>query len=248
MIGMPEPITYVAGWTLYNISECDSSNDFARDMGSWTAVSTKSQRRGRGRHGRVWQSDEGGLWMSAVAPAPIDQNRSKLMPLAAGWAVASTLSQYGCPNVHLRWPNDVMVDGKKCAGILVDRFHPDRCVIGMGVNVWNDPSAHAPELGGTATRLADILGDSIEPYQVSVEILANLRQILLILDQEGAKGLMERLRPFWKSSSRVAVRRGTQETEYEFLGVDDEGRVLLKSKTGLIQPYAPEDIEMLREI
>jgi BirA family biotin operon repressor/biotin-[acetyl-CoA-carboxylase] ligase len=170
------------------------------------------------------------------------------MPLTAKYTISLTMMDFGVMGVRLRWPNDVMVNSRKCAGILVDRFHPDRCVVGMGINVFNDPSAENKKLKGQTTRLKDLTSLCPSVHVVIAHVLANLRQIMVFVDHYGASGLIRRLRPLWKIPSRVAVKSVDGEKNYDFLGVDDEGRVLLKSTAGSIQAYAPEEIEMFREI
>lgn len=236
------------GWTLRSLEECPSTNDAARDLLPWEAVVARRQSAGRGRLGRSWQSGFGGAWISAVVPAPISKPTSKLIPLAAGYAVSLSMMEFGVSNVRLRWPNDVMINSRKCAGILVDRFHPDRCVVGMGINVFNDPSAEDSRLKGQTTRLKELISPCPLVHDVIAHVLANLRQIMTVVDHDGAAGLIRRLQPLWKIPSRVAVKSADGENEYDFFGVDDEGRVQLKSTSGSVQKYAPEEIEMLREI
>jgi BirA family biotin operon repressor/biotin-[acetyl-CoA-carboxylase] ligase len=186
--------------------------------------------------------------MSAVVPIGIHDERSPLMPLVAGLSVAATLADYGLTDVHLRWPNDVMVHGRKCAGILVERFLPDRCVVGIGVNVLNDPTVEAPELIGSTTRLHDWLEECPDPYMVSVAILSTLRTTLRKMEQEGTAFLLDQLMPYWKVGHRVVVQINGQQESYVFWGVDGAGRVLLSGARGEIRAVAAENINLLREL
>lgn len=243
-----EPITYCAGWTLLRIDECDSTNDFARDMELWSAVSANRQRKGRGRYNRLWLSDEGGAWFSAVVPAPITDPMSRLTPLMAGLAVANTLIAYGLDGVRFRWPNDVMVHEKKCAGILVDRFVNDRCVIGIGINVWNDPAQSAPELAGMVTSMHDWLPKVPEPYEVTVRVLVALRTIVLGVKKNGGSYLIEQLTPYWNVGRKVEIERNGRRDIFVFGGVDNKGQVIVSNKENGPIPLAPEDITLFREL
>ncbi len=243
-----EPVTYFAGWTLIRIAECDSTNDYARDMGEWTAVSAQCQKQGRGRYGRVWHSNEGGVWVSAVVPAPITEEVSRLMPLAAGLAVADTLTAYGINDVRFRWPNDVMIQGKKCAGILVDRFHADRCVVGIGINVWNDPVRCAPELAGSVTRMHDWLPDCPDSYEVTVRILAALRNVIKEVQKQGPTYLIQHLRQYWSIGQRVEIEINGRKGAFDFCGVDTRGAVMVSGQGNRQMSFAAEEITLFREL
>lgn len=245
---IPEPTIYFSGWTLMQMGECDSTNDVARNMGSWTAVCAHRQRRGRGRFGRSWQSADGGVWLSAVIPAPTADRSSRLVPLLAGYAVASTLTAYQIPDVRLRWPNDVMVRNKKCGGILVDRFQNDRCVVGIGLNVFNSPEQVAPELIGAVTRMHEWLSDCPEPYEVSVRILVALRKAVQEFEQKGSAFLIEQLAPFWNFGRRIEIERNNRKESGFFRGVDADGRVIVSDASGAEHSFAAEEITLFREV
>ncbi|MCG3205039.1 MAG: Bifunctional ligase/repressor BirA [Elusimicrobia bacterium] len=236
------------GWTISRLEECSSTNDVAKDLPVWHAVLAGRQLAGRGRFGRTWQSGEGGVWMSAVVPAPVSEPLWKMMPLAAGHAVATTIMELGVASVKLRWPNDVMVGARKCAGILVDRFHVDRCVVGMGVNVFNDPALQDPALKDCSVRLADVLEKCPDLDQVAERILANLRFILMRMEKGGALELIHRLDLLWKIPTLVEMHINEKILKRMFCGVNNQGWVRLKSSEGSIEEFAPEDIRMMREI
>ena len=236
------------GWTISRLEECPSTNDVARYLPAWHAVLARRQVAGRGRFGRRWQSGEGGVWLSAVVPAPISEPLWKMTPLAAGHAVATTIMELGVATVRLRWPNDVMVGPRKCAGILVDRFHSDRCVVGMGVNILNDPALDDPRLKETSVRLADLLEKCPTVDIVAERILVNLKIILMRMAIGGALDLIHRLDLLWKIPARVEMMINEKKLDRMFCGVNHEGWVRLKNREGAIEEFAPEDIKMMREI
>src|SRR5690606_14502638 len=79
------------GWTLHTTHEIGSTNSAAAKLPAWHAVRDDLQTDGRGRTGRRWVSDEGGLWLSAVVPCPGQRSRWAILPLAAGWAIIGAL-------------------------------------------------------------------------------------------------------------------------------------------------------------
>jgi len=147
------------GWTLHEADTLASTNDHARDLPPWHAIRAKTQTGARGRHGRRWSSGEGGLWISVVLPLDPPDRGWSAFPLAAGLAVVSTLRGLGLTQARLRWPNDVLIGPKKICGILMEKFAPDRVVVGLGLNVTNNPAAQDPELAAIATFIDTTLNE-----------------------------------------------------------------------------------------
>jgi len=122
-----------------------------------TAVVAEVQDAGRGSRGRSWSSPRGGLWLSVLARPRAAA--LEVLSLRAGLAVAELLEAVGAEGrIALKWPNDLMLDDRKCGGILCEaRWQgatPAWVVIGLGLNVTN---AVPPALAETATGLASIL-------------------------------------------------------------------------------------------
>jgi BirA family biotin operon repressor/biotin-[acetyl-CoA-carboxylase] ligase len=122
-----------------------------------TAVVAEVQETGRGSRGRSWSSPRGGLWLSVLARPRAAA--LEVLSLRAGLAVAELLETFGAEGrIALKWPNDLMLDDRKCGGILCEaRWQgatPAWVVIGLGLNVTN---AVPPALAETATGLASIL-------------------------------------------------------------------------------------------
>jgi BirA family biotin operon repressor/biotin-[acetyl-CoA-carboxylase] ligase len=122
-----------------------------------TAVVAEVQEAGRGSRGRTWSSPPGGLWLSVLARPRAAA--LEVLSLRAGMAVAELLEALGAEGrIALKWPNDLMLDDRKCGGILCEaRWQgatPAWVVIGLGLNVTN---AVPPALAETATGLASVL-------------------------------------------------------------------------------------------
>lgn len=107
-----------------------------------TTILAEQQTAGRGTRGRVWASNLGGLWLSVVG-RPTRTDALEALSLRVGLALAAAI-ELACPAlppIEIKWPNDLLVDGRKLAGILCEaRWAGDRCqwvVIGVGVNVHN---------------------------------------------------------------------------------------------------------------
>jgi len=139
-------------WKLHHRDATESTNLDARAGGHGDVYTADYQSAGRGRLDHRWLSPpKTNLMMSAVvsvADMPVDQ--AATLPLAAGLAVCRALSPMAKSTPMLKWPNDVLIDGKKVCGILCER-HGDLVIVGIGVNV--KPQSFPPEIAARATTL-----------------------------------------------------------------------------------------------
>lgn len=140
------------------LDECGSTNDEARDLARkgaehLTLVTAEAQTAGRGRRDRVWTSAAGeGLHLSVVLRPELAVERWTLLPLLTGVACVRAIRHRAHVPVGLKWPNDLIVAGKKLGGILVEAEPPAFAVAGIGVNV--SQTSFPGELSETATSLA----------------------------------------------------------------------------------------------
>ena len=112
----PAPI----GW----LETVGSTNDAMKDRAragapAWSAVVASRQTTGRGRQGRAWLSPEGNLFLSVLLRPALALDRAGMLPLAAGVAAAEAAGEWGV-DARLKWPNDLMVAGRKLGGVLVE--------------------------------------------------------------------------------------------------------------------------------
>jgi BirA family transcriptional regulator, biotin operon repressor / biotin---[acetyl-CoA-carboxylase] ligase len=174
-----------APWRLRTLEEVGSTNDEARRAAEAgedrVAVRAVRQVAGRGRLGRAWASPPGGLYLSAVVRPSLAAGRVGLLPLAAGVALARVVEGEGL-RPDLRWPNDVLVGGRKVAGVLCEsRLGPDGAlawaVVGLGLNVAQDPAALAL-VGGTSLAAHGVRST---PEGLVEAVLAALDEVLALL-------------------------------------------------------------------
>lgn len=161
-------------WRVDEIDACDSTQDEARrraraarargeDPIGWV-VRSATQTAGRGRLGRPWTSPKGGLFATIVLPAPAPEDAPRL-PLLIGAAVASALAVHGV-EVCIRPPNDLLLEGKKVAGILCEAGE-GLAFAGIGVNLGEPPDpSDLPDAGRVP--------GGIPPRDLLVEILSRL--------------------------------------------------------------------------
>lgn len=153
------------------LDSCTSTNAVAAAAAAEGApagllVLADEQTAGRGRHGRSWQAPPGSsLLLSLLLRPDATASATTLLPLLAGLVLAETVARHlPAGQVALKWPNDLLVDGAKAAGILAEAS-ADAVVIGIGVNVdWRGIS-RPDELSG-ATSLAEAAGHDVDRWRV----------------------------------------------------------------------------------
>ena len=130
--------------THYDIVRCgevastqDVANDRFSSTGAATLVVAARQVDGRGRQGRTWLEPDRGLFSSLAYESRWADGKLTLIPLAVAVAVAEAIEAATRTTVDLKWPNDLLVDGKKIGGILVEASG-SRVTVGVGVNLWWD--------------------------------------------------------------------------------------------------------------
>lgn len=221
-------------WRISRFPILASTNDLALDwMRSGRAAAgdvlvADEQVSGRGRPGRNWHSPRGALLMTTVLPFVPD--RVGWTALAAGVAVATAARDLGA-RAGVKWPNDVVVDGRKLAGVLAETSVPGLVAVGIGMNVTN-PLPPDPELAARTARLIDTAA--------GVEVETALHAVLLRLgecwDLLAAPEAIP-LRQAWERLDTTAGRRlrwseegitGVAE------GVDEHGSLILRTDDGRV--------------
>lgn len=235
------------GWALHECASLASTNDFARDLAPWNAIRAATQTGGRGRHGRRWESGEGGLWFSVVLPLEPPGRGWAAFPLVAGLAVVSTLRGLGVTGARLRWPNDVLVGPRKICGILMEKFSPDRVVVGLGLNVSNKPADTAPELAAVATSLAEELPLAPPSADIYLDLLIALRALHGRMAEDGFAELAGEVNHHWGGTREVELQMPGETVRGRFLGIDSRGDLLLEAGGRTVTFSAPH-VSLLREV
>ncbi len=158
-------------------------------------VVARSQSRGRGRRGRTWVSPAGqGVYLSVLLRPRLASSDAGWLAILGGVAVARVLGQLGVKCVALKWPNDVLVNGRKIAGVLVEprlgRGHVEFAVVGIGVNVAQRPRDWGAPLRQEATSCA-IEGVRANVNEVIVKLLKEVDKWYLKLAAGDHNALMK---------------------------------------------------------
>lgn len=202
------------GRTIHHLETTDSTNRVASERARegdphGTAVVAEHQSAGRGRLGRSFFSPaHENLYVSFVLRPSLAITQAATVILGAGLAVArSVVETLGdSERVEIKWPNDVLVDGRKVSGILMEMSAEEtrvgHLVLGIGVNLNVDPSSFPEEFQSRATSLSAALGAPIDRVAFTQRLFATLEDVL---DRHGAAGF-EGLRADFESLYRMKGR------------------------------------------
>lgn len=228
-------MTQPPAWTVERLEHCTSTMDEARDRArrgavDGTVVVAETQSGGRGREARAWHSPPGGLYLSVVLRGIADP---RLLTLALGNAVADALEVAGA-EVRLKWVNDILVGGRKIAGVLAEAESTggriDLVVAGIGVNVNGHAADFPPALRAIATTLEDELAcESCVPDLEAILLSSLARWVGLVREGRGEEVLAAYRARDALPGARVVVESQGQTLEGTAEGVDAEGRLLVRS-------------------
>ena len=141
--------TEFLGGRIYYFNTIDTTQNFAMKIASkknenGSIVISKKQTGGRGRMKRKWKSPVGGIWMSIIVHPKFDVTYTTLIPIAASLALCIAIEKTLKINTKLKWPNDIILKGKKVAGVLTDASitsnHIESVVLGIGINFKINPN------------------------------------------------------------------------------------------------------------
>ena len=190
---------------------------------SGTAVVAEEQTAGQGRHGHSWHSEPGaGLYVSVVLRLPT--GAIPVVTLALGLAVAEAIARATDLHPDLRWPNDVMLDGRKIAGVLV-HLVDGKAIAGIGVNL--NQTAFPPEIEATSLKLAT--GHDVSPSVLLDALLAsvecytqlNPEDILTVFTRESSYVIGRRVSVELPGGRIYGTTRGLNADGYLMLRKDD---------------------------
>lgn len=231
-----------------------STNDWAKELaafqaGEGTVTIAGTQAHGRGRLGREWGSPLGGLWFSVILWPNLRPAEASKLAFAAGLAVAEALSELYDLRVETKWPNDVLISGRKVCGILAEMNttgeEPSSVILGIGINA-NFAVENLPgPLRENATSLKTELGKNIGVEQLFRVLLEKLESAYDLFMNQGFGPILERWKRFASFlGSEVEVSSGTEKWVGLASDVDDDGSLILTLKDGTTKRVFAGDVSV----
>lgn len=226
------------GQNIKYVHETDSTNNEAKrfsDMADGTLFVAQMQTGGKGRLGRQWSSPEGeGIWMSLLLKPDIIPGEAPEITLIAGLAVCRALKDFGA---QIKWPNDVVINGKKICGILtemsaeIERVSYIVCGIGINVNIAEFPE----DLREKAASLYTVTGERHNRTEIIRRVLEEFEPLY----DEYLKNRLKNIIPEYKSASvnigkRVSVIHGDSRIIGTATDITESGHLVVDTETGQI--------------
>jgi BirA family transcriptional regulator, biotin operon repressor / biotin---[acetyl-CoA-carboxylase] ligase len=222
---------------IYYFPQVTTTMDKARELVRQGAphlscVVAENQTRGRGRLNRKWESDPGGLWFTLILVPDIPPPLAYLYNFAASLSLSLTFEALFSLDVRVKWPNDLLLEGRKLVGLLSEietqadmiRF----LLVGIGINVNNTPASDA----FAAISIQQALGRPVSRKKLLTEFL---RRFTTLIQDMSASAIMGA----WKNRTSTIGSRVSVETRNRFItglamDVDDSGTLMVKDDTGQI--------------
>jgi BirA family biotin operon repressor/biotin-[acetyl-CoA-carboxylase] ligase len=245
--------TKIIGRDLRVFEETTSTNDviekLARDgVKEGVVVFAESQTRGRGRLGRKWISPgHKGLWFSILLRPNLRPQETTQLTVASATALRRAIAAKTSLRPEIKWPNDLLIDGKKVAGILtelsaeVDRVK--HITLGIGIDVNLDAAEFPPELRKIATSLKIEAGEIISRAELATAILRELdREYTLI-----CAGKFSAIADEWEAhcttiGKNVTVHIGSRKICGRAESLDDDGALLVRTEHGHLERITGGDV------
>lgn len=236
-------------------TETASTNDSAMQRGRQGAsgglvIFAERQTAGRGRFGRAWASaSHRGLWFSLLLRPTLPYSAwPRLTTWAAVSLAAAIENSLGLP-AAIKWPNDIYLSGRKIAGILaesgVDVNGQPFAVVGIGVNVNQNPADFPPELAGKAASLSMVTGRFIDRPTFAANLLRELDTRLPQLASAFSELIAEASRRSLLLGRWVQVQSGHSIIEGRAEELDADGQLLLRSNDGALHRLSAGEVTII---
>ena len=244
----------VLGYKIYCYGSVSSTNDIAKKIAAKTdeekiLILAETQKRGKGRLGRQWLSPKGGVWLSIILRPQISPKDASKLTFITSSTVAKTIKiMYGL-KTEVKWPNDVVVSGRKISGILTEASTKENIVefvvVGVGINANVDLESFPSSLRNSVTSLKHELGYEIKRKALTKNLLQNFEQRFRRLQQ----GLWNVLLQEWKSMAtflgeQVEVTSFDEVFVGEAWDVDETGALIIRLEDGTLKKVVVGDVTL----
>src|SRR5499433_3640435 len=250
----PRLHTRMIGRNLYHFYDVDSTNLFAarllahgRRVPEGTVVIAESQTAGRGRLGRVWHSErEAGIYFSMVLFPKAPPSLAPLFTLATALAMHNAVERYTGLDIDIKWPNDLLIGGKKFCGILSEiQAEVDlvkTMIIGVGVNANQE---RLPEdIAGRATSLRIASGRIQSRLEILLEFFEEFETIYMDFERKGPANIIEqwtRLSSF-AYGRKIEIHDGVRKIRGITRGLNPLGALRIEQSGGLVEEVYSGDV------
>jgi BirA family biotin operon repressor/biotin-[acetyl-CoA-carboxylase] ligase len=240
---------------VYRYDSVTSTNDVARELAEagaeeGTTVVAAEQTAGRGRYARRWHSPKGeGLYHSIIVRPTVPPSRAPLLGLIAAVALAETLREEYGVSADIKWPNDVMLGGRKIAGILVeleaDEEHVRYVILGIGVNI--NQTSFPEEIADVATSVRQQTGLTYDLEMFRHRLFVRLEHWYEVWRTEGEAPILERYMELssYVRGQWVSVLCGERRMRGRTRGLAPTGALLVETEAGTVEAILTGEVTKL---
>ena len=236
--------TKLIGKRVYYFEEIDSTQNFAQNIAAdkkenGTIIIAEKQTSGRGRLDRKWTSPKGGIWFSLIIHPKFDVSSSTLIPILSAVALSKSIKSVLGIETEVKWPNDITMNGKKVAGVLVDASFQtnsiDYLILGIGINFDID----AKKLEKRLTKTPNFYGidslrgkeDKTPPKTLLKEFLLQFEKNLFQLDKgEKSKIIKEWTKRAAGIGKKITINTSNGKISGISQGIDNDGALKIKTR------------------
>ncbi|MCI0495775.1 biotin--[acetyl-CoA-carboxylase] ligase [candidate division KSB1 bacterium] len=245
--------TDLLGNRVYAFWSVGSTNEFAYRRAlqgdlEGVLVIAEQQTKGKGRKSRHWDSPfYKGLWFSLILRPDIEASKAGLLPYLAGVSVAEAVENLLKLTPDLKWPNDLLFQGKKFCGILSEvEFQNGKVkfiILGIGINVNQKPDEFPEQYQHQATSLRQNYNSRIDRAELLAEVLYCLEQNYKSIATYGLNEIVSK----WKKrcpqfGKEIVIIQDDVQVQGQFVDIDDNGCLILQTESGAIKKIVAGDI------
>jgi BirA family biotin operon repressor/biotin-[acetyl-CoA-carboxylase] ligase len=231
------------GREVYYYAELGSTNEeikatlSQRTLAEGTVIIAGKQLQGKGRLGRTWVSPAGGLWFSILLKPGLDLAQTALLSLVFSLAVCQGVKNMCQVPAFIKWPNDVVLQGRKLSGILLELSgeidHTRQVIVGIGINVNNRSEDYA---GNQAISLAEYTGQSIDLTSCLISVLKSMNSAYQQFLQQGFTDLRRQyIQHCCHLNKQVEIMQGGERLGGLNVDIDEMGHLVLLGNAGTIR-------------
>ena len=243
------------GRMIIRLDEVDSTNEYAKELVGQgclegTVVLSETQSGGKGRLARKWESPKGGMWVSICLKPKggLVGDKMGIAPLLSGCAVARAVEGVSGLNARVKWPNDVMVNNKKMAGILSESIMhgEDRWVIvGIGINV-NNPIQEGYEFSDISTSIKEETGSELDQEELLVQLICEFERLYNMAESGKDAEVLDEWRGIADTlGKKVSINCISGEISGIARDIDEVGALILELHNGHTETILSGDCQHL---
>lgn len=236
------------------LEKTDSTNSYLKNMPSHelthgAVAFADHQVKGRGQYERTWEAEPFKNLTFTIAFRPKVSDRLNLLSLAVAYSIAKVVDGYVDQSVHLKWPNDILIDDKKVGGVLTEcTFNgskPDRVLIGLGLNIGQ--TEFSSDVENQATSLNKITGSSIEREDLLNKLLLSIENIYQRWhkhDENLKRDISQNLVGYGEWVE-ISINGIVPNQKFKFIGVNSNGELLMLNEQLDVNKFVHEQVRII---